>query len=216
MLTFEKIGSVSFLLFSLIMTLPLFADEPENTVYLNFGDELGLIENSTLTILDDVDDNCWTNGSTIRSKTHLLFEQNDIYVPDFQPAFFGFRTVSATISAYGSRTTDGLCIVSASFAVKTSTYPTIGGNRGSVEFNFSTTATLSSNDVLLWSGRNVNDQIADFYDGEASKFLAKAIAARRRETVVKFNAAYPTNGKPPMSQKEWENLTAKTNATAKQ
>jgi hypothetical protein len=95
------------------------ADNPP--VFIDDEAVYGLVQHSVLTISDQVDGNCWTNSSSARAKVRLLFEQNDIFVPDYQPAFFGLSTVHTQITGIGFRLENGLCVVSAEFEVLTLT-----------------------------------------------------------------------------------------------
>ena len=113
----KTISAISALLLSTLATQSS-AQEDVFPTYLPWGSIAGLTQSIKLHLNDDVEGNCWTNPNSIRSSAFLMFEQNNIFVPDYEPAFIGFNTPQATISAFGFRTGNGLCAVTATFTVQ--------------------------------------------------------------------------------------------------
>lgn len=180
---------------------------PPSRNYQNVGAEVGLIENSTLTVFDNVVDNCWTNSSAIRSKVHLIFEQNDIRVLDYKPAFFSFDTVSTELSAVGFKISGG-CAVSAEFRVQTGIYSDLGGANGRQVHVFRYRARIFDRASIFSNGGNTNSQLTDFFEGAASEFVAKTLSARRDQGLQEYMQEYPSTKEPPMSKKEWDEYIA--------
>ncbi|WP_306113280.1 MULTISPECIES: hypothetical protein [unclassified Roseovarius] len=178
----------------------------ETPIYIPEENSIGLIKHGKLAVFDQVTDNCWTNSSSIQSKIHLIFEQNNISVIDYQPAFYNYQTVYAVISAFGYRTKNGLCAVSANFGVNTYVSMTLGGWQGRQTFSTEYNATLFQGSYLATSGGNVNDQLDDFLVGEASKFVASVLSSRRDSKVGQYWETYPPNGDPPMSREEFQEI----------
>lgn len=175
-------------------------------VYMEKGTEFGLVQSSKIEISDSVTDNCWTNASTVRSRVYLIFEQNGLFVPDYEPAFFGAQNVLTGLSAFGFRLGNGVCAVSASFEVRTRISTRRGGAEGKQEFSFEYTAELFERSSIFSNGGNTNDQLKDFFEGAASEFVAKVLSARRSKELSLYHAIYPRSETPPMSVEEWERL----------
>lgn len=174
------------------------ADEPTP---LTDKDLSGLIAYSTLRIEDDVTGNCWTNASTVKSKIHLLMEQNGIYVPDYEVSGLNHRTASTRLRVAGTRFSEVQCLVTASFDVITRGRVDFGDWRGP-QFTATPIITVYENGRTFTNSRNVNEQLEDFAIGAASEFLAQHISAKRSDAVEAFNEAYKVPEKP-LSLKEW-------------
>lgn len=188
------------------------AQEDAFPTYLPWGSVAGLTQNIKLHLNDDVDGNCWTNASSIRSSAFLMFEQNDIFVPDYEPAFIGFNTPQATISAFGFRTGNGLCAVTATFTVQYRSSEVLGGADGKERFSFPTTVNVFENAAIFTNSSNVNEQLTDFFQGQVSEFIARSISSRRNDDFSRYFELYPPSDERPMSIEEWDAMIEEMNA----
>ena len=175
-------------------------------IRLKGTEPMGLVRHSTLTTDDQVTDNCWTNADSIRSKIFLIFSQNDIFVPDYVPAYFNSGTVVASISANGFRTGSGICAVSATFSVYTKTVQNLGGADGRQEYAVEYLSSIYDNGMIATNSTNVNSALDDFFIGAASEFAAKVITARKSENVTDFFQDYPPQDATPMSVEEFKEM----------
>ncbi|MFA8442250.1 hypothetical protein [Yoonia sp.] len=180
--------------------------------YMPWGSVVGLTQNIKLHLNDDVDGNCWTNPNSVRSSAFLMFEQNDIFVPDYEPAFISYATPQATISAFGFRTNNGLCAVSANFVVQYGSSEVLGGADGKARFSFPTTVNIFENTAIFVNSSNVNEQLADYFEGQVSEFIARSISSRRTDEFDKYFELYPRSNERPMSMEEWEAMIEEMNA----
>ena len=165
----------------MMSAIPLLAQSSDKTTYMPWGAVAGLANNVKLILSDEVDGNCWTNASTIQATTFLTFEQNDIFVPDYELAFINAWTPQARISAYGFRTDTGVCAVTASFSVEYGASDVKGGFDGSERFSFPISVSVFEGSAIFTNSVNVNDQLRDFFTGEVADYIGKVISVRRSE-----------------------------------
>jgi hypothetical protein len=198
----KKFLAVSAMLVSFFAT-PSSAQDDGVTTYMTWGSVLGLTQNIKLNLSDEVGDNCWTNPSSVRSSAFLMFEQNGIFVPDYEPAFISSSTPQATISALGFRTSNGLCAVTASFTVQYRSYEVLGGADGKERFSFPMTASVFQNTAIFVNSSNVNQQLADYFEGQISEFIARGISVRRNDDFNRYFELYPRSNERPMSEEDW-------------
>ncbi len=184
--------------------LPIQSQELEFPTRMPWNAKIGLIENVSLRLIDNVDDNCWTNPKLIRSDAFLKLEQNDIFVPDYEIAFLNYKTAEALIHAYGFRTETGICAVAAEFVVAYPASQDVGGWRGKEVFDFRHLAIVFSNSIILVNSKNVNQQLHDFFESNVSEFIATGISERRGADFTRFLELYPDNNERPMSKDDWE------------
>lgn len=184
----------------------MIAQESGPTTSMPWESNLGLIKNVTLNLNDDVTDECWTNADLIRSNTFLSFEQNDIFVPDYDVAFYNYNTAEGLIDAFGYRTASGICAVSAQFRIQTISSDTIGGYGSKEAFHFEHLAVLFEKNAIFTSSTTVNLQLKDFYEGAVSEFLARSISQRRNADFKRYLSIYPASGEIPMSREQWRQM----------
>lgn len=198
---------VFFLLFPLVLGDEVNANEDaQYPEYLSSSSMPALITSATLDVSDGVTDNCWTNSEVVKSKIYLLLEQNEIFVPDYDVAFYNPQTVSILLSAFGFRTGSGVCAVSAEFSVDTKIYQSWGGGGGKQEYSIPYVASIYSRASVFTNSANVNDQILNLFDGAASEFAAKVISARRSPEIRQYRSQYPVSNERPISKQKWDEL----------
>ncbi len=150
----------------------------------------GFIKYAEIKVHDGVTDNCWTNSNSIGSRTRLLLEQNDIETID-GIAFHDMSAPVVYVSAFGFKN-GSLCVVSAEFSVYSQ------GNsywdasqRGGKEWFVAQFNEIHSSQYLFTGPGAVNDEISDWFDGQASEFIANVLSARRNPDVQSFMADFP-------------------------
>ena len=185
---------------SLFAVFPAIAQD--GRPYLPEAARDGLVKHATLNVYDNVTDNCWTNSGTVESKARLAFEQNQVSVLDFKPAFYGPHVIFVEFDVFGSRAANGMCSVAAQFEVSTLVHGVVGGYDAVPEHSTSYIAVLATDAILLRNSGNTNEQVKDFYDGTISEYLAKVLAGRREETVSQFHVHYPDFGKTVVPRDE--------------
>ena len=174
---------------------------------------VGLATSIALNVYDQVDDNCWTNSDLIRSAAYLNFERNDIFVPDYEPAFINSGTPEGQIYALGFRNGSGVCAVYASFRVRYPTSDKLGGADGREEFYFSHNAVVYEKSVIVTNLNNVDQQLKDSFEGWVTDFIATGISERRNSDFQRWLQLYPPTGDRPMSQAEWDEAIAGFNGS---
>ncbi len=182
------------------------AQTDDGSVSMPWGSQLALIEHTRLRVSDEVDGKCWTNSGSTRSKVYLVLEQNDIFVPDYDPAFFNFQTADTILSAFGYSLDSGVCVVSASFTMQTSIGTSLGGYQGKTKFSPRYRAVLFERSSVFTSPSNSNSQLTDFFTGAASEFAAKALSARRTPEAKQYFETYPSTNEPPISKTRWKEI----------
>lgn len=192
--------------FQILSTAAGWAQTENNPIHLSGEDASGLVRYTRLFTTDEVDGDCWTNSNSVESKIRLLFEQNDVQVLDYTPAFLNAVTVSTNASAFGFRANSGLCVVSARLQVQTYVYPTYGGYEGGQEYSTEYQAILHHQASVFSSGSNVNAQLTDFFEGAAASFMADVLSARRSGKVRGYFDTYPAALNEPMSLEKWNEL----------
>lgn len=180
----------------------------DTTNFLPWPDSLGLVAHSTIEVFDDVSGNCWTRPNDVKSKVHLLYAQNEIFVPDYEVAAYGYITVASTITATGFRTGNGVCAVMATFRVGHFAQTTFGGWNGGSEYKMNQWVNSIFESQIVTSGSDVNDDLESFFTGAASSFLAKHLSAKSGSNVQKILAEYPPAEKP-LSREKWDEMVAK-------
>ncbi len=159
--------------------------------FLDRDQTLGFVTFAEIALNDDVTGGCWTNADSIRARIRLLFEQNDIETIDN----ISFNSMSApfvSVSAFGFKN-GSLCIVSAEFSVlaRGTSYWDASERDGNYWLVAHVNQMYSSQH--LFSGPNpVNDDISDWFEGQASNFLASVLASRRDPYVREFKTEFPT------------------------
>ena len=138
---------------------------------LPYEAELGLIRGVTLDVVDEVTGDCWTNAESIRSKLHLLLEQNDVRVladdeemraVNMEAARSGdsvFTAGYALAYATGFRNGDW-CTIYATFevaAILPVFYPRL--NR-----NFHAHVSLFNRGGIITDRTNADIQLRDFFE----------------------------------------------------
>lgn len=160
----------------------------------------GIIHHSQLILEDDVSDRCWTNAETISSKVRLLFEQNEISVLAEAPAYYSGSIVMTTMSALGFRAENGLCAVSAYFSVNSVVSQTLGGENDINEYHVTYLSEIFRKSSIFVASRNSDQQLADFFEGHSSEFVANVVSSRRDPIVARFMSDFPQLASAPMTR----------------
>ena len=190
-----------------LLFFPCMALAQEIPIYLDTGAEIGFVNFSTFQIDDDVTDACWTNSKTIQSLVRLSFEQNDVPILDYKPAWYATNVVHTELEAIGFRTSSSNCAVHAAFKVATRVNARFGGAEGRPLFSASYVASVFERSAIFTNSRNVNEQLRDFFEGASSEFLALVLSSRRDKNVISFKSAYPHFANKPLSEEEWREMS---------
>lgn len=165
---------------------------------------LGLITWVDLQARDDVEGDCWTNSEAIRSKVHLIFEQNDMYVAPDDIFRHRIESPKVELSAFGHRDSAGTCVVSASFDVEFWAHDNQWRDAKESPIVVAFKGSLFRRDYVVWNKGRVNEALDEFFVSSASELAAKVISARRNDAMQGRGVHNMFSDFRPLSTKEFE------------
>lgn len=188
------------LLFASALINPSTANS-QDSKYLSIKRQHGIVKYAHVITDDQVKDNCWTNVSTIKSKTILALTQNNIEVFDYMPGYTNAQSPTIALKVFGYRVTNTICIGSAELEVSYSS--SIHHEQdGRTSYYLGHDVNSFKRAGIYSNGKTLNTQLDDFFEGGIAEYITSVIQYRKDDLVQQFLLDFPAYNNKPEALKQ--------------
>lgn len=175
---------------AIVCASPATAQESSEVWFLE--NPYGLVRHASLWLDNQVQDRCWTNAATVKSKVRLMLEQNSIPVKDDASELSTVFSVGVLVKGLGFREANGRCVVGAIFEVSGHTFEEYeSGRPGDDIFYLTMPGLIFRSFSIITSEVDVNQQMDEFIEGSSAEYVSNVLAGRRAEEVRELFLTYP-------------------------
>lgn len=179
-----------------ILKNPAYAHDIVGAKFLSEKQQLGLISHINLSISDQVTGGCWLNSSTVKSKTRLSFEQNNIKVSSSPFRYNSVNNPVVTLKVLGYKINGG-CVVTTSIDVQHVSGALMGGQKNNETFYLSKFVSSWQKSSLMSGTSPMDDRIDSYFEGYVSELIADIIVARRDPLIRSLIESFPALSDEP-------------------